>query len=67
MMAKKITSAAGEDDFSYYLREPPGRPIFYTTSASLPGRKSLQEETMQSQVTKFFTGKTQMKIALFLS
>ena len=41
--------------------------LSHTTSASLPGRKSLQEETMQRRLTKFFTGKTLMKIALFLS
>ena len=71
-------SAAG----NFFPRDVPGRPrirharrpaslpelnVSHTTSASLPGRKSLQEETMQSRLTKFFTGKTGRFCTLFLS
>ena len=31
---------AASEYFSYYLREPPGRSSFYTTSASLPDVQS---------------------------
>ena len=42
LIAYYLREPPGRSHFLYYLREPPGRSnVFYTTSESLPGRKSL--------------------------
>ena len=52
------------DEILFLLRG--SAEFFYTTSASLPGRRSLQEETMQGKLRNFSLEKLEGKSHFFL-